>query len=71
MKLKEIMNGILFEKTYGDLDLDISGLQYDSRKVGKDDMFFCVDGFKEDGHKYIKNAIDKGAALIICSKEPD
>ncbi len=57
MKLKEIMNGIIFEKTYGDLDLEISALQYDSRKVGKDDMFFCVDGFKEDGQKYRNSAI--------------
>ncbi|MBC8062272.1 MAG: UDP-N-acetylmuramoyl-L-alanyl-D-glutamate--2,6-diaminopimelate ligase [Clostridiaceae bacterium] len=70
MKLKEVMNGLIYEKTYGDLDIDIKSLQYDSRKVGEGDMFFCVEGFEVDGHKYIKNAIEQGAALIICSKEP-
>ena len=70
MKLKEIMNGVIFENTYGNLDLDISSLQYDSRKVEKGDIFFCVEGFKVDGHRYIQNAIDKGATVVICSKEP-
>jgi len=71
MKIKEIMNGIIYEIIHSTLDLDINKLQYDSRKVGKGDMFFCVDGFVVDGHKFIKSAIDKGAIAIVCSKEPD
>lgn len=71
MKLKEIIDGIIYERAYGVLDLDINSLQYDSRKVGIGDMFFCVEGFNVDGHKYINSAIEKGATVIVCSKEPE
>lgn len=43
-------------------------LQYDSRKVEKDDVFVAIDGETVDGHDYIENAIKMGATGIILSK---
>jgi len=47
------------------LNVNISGLQYDSRKVQKGDLFFAVPGFLEDGAKYLKDAFARGAAAAV------
>ncbi|RYZ98403.1 MAG: hypothetical protein EOP11_20740, partial [Proteobacteria bacterium] len=44
---------------------EIRGLQYDSRKVKKGDLFFAVPGFLEDGVKYLAQAFEKGAAAAV------
>lgn len=51
------------------LDEPISGIQYDSRKVGKNDVFAAIPGVKLDGTQFAKQAIDKGALCIISEKE--
>ena len=48
--------------------LNIRGLALDSRKVKKGYLFFALKGSKFDGEKYIKEAINKKSAAIICSK---
>ena len=43
-------------------------LQDDSRKVKDGDTFIALHGYKEDGHKYIEDAIQKGAKMIIAER---
>lgn len=50
---------------------DISGIQSDSRKVGKGSLFVAVRGTAVDGHAYIGSAIEKGAAAIVCEEAPE
>lgn len=49
-------------------DFKIMSIHSDSRYVGKDSIFFCVDGLSVDGHRYIDDAIFRGAKCIVHSK---
>lgn len=49
--------------------VNITGLCFDSRKVKKGDMYFCLSGMTFDGHDFIPQAIEKGAIAIVYSKE--
>ncbi len=66
MKLKQLLDGISYEVQQGTLELEISDLQYDSRKVEKNSLFVCITGFQTDGHKYIPMAVEKGATALLC-----
>ncbi len=53
LKLKELANLLLIKETIGDMDVEITGLEMDSRKITDGDLFICVsgiDGFLEDRH---------------------
>ncbi|MBU3159007.1 UDP-N-acetylmuramoyl-L-alanyl-D-glutamate--2,6-diaminopimelate ligase [Clostridium frigoris] len=69
MKLRKIMENINFDLIKGDIDIDIKEIQYDSRKVKKGDVFFAIEGYQMDGHKYIQSAINNGAVAVVCHKE--
>ncbi|MDD6154864.1 MAG: UDP-N-acetylmuramoyl-L-alanyl-D-glutamate--2,6-diaminopimelate ligase [Eubacteriales bacterium] len=53
----------------GQPDIEITGLQLDSRKVEPGNMFFCVVGNEMDGHKFAGKAAEAGAAAIICTED--
>ena len=65
MKLKVVLNGIEGLKAKGDLELDIESISHDSRKVINNSLFVAIRGYETDGHKYIKEAIKKGAIAIV------
>lgn len=69
MSLNDILKSIDFQLLKGKLDLEINKIEYDSRKIEKNDLFFCIEGFTVDGHKYIKSAIEKGAIAIVVQKD--
>lgn len=69
MKLWDLMKGINALEVYGDNNIDITGVAYDSRRVKKGNLFVCITGFKTDGHRYIEGAIENGASSIIIEKE--
>jgi len=68
MKLREIMENINFNLIKGNIDIDIKSIQYDSREIKQGDVFFAVEGYNLDGHKYIRSAIENGAVAIVCQK---
>lgn len=49
-------------------DFKVVSIHSDSRYVGRDSIFFCVDGLSVDGHKYIEDAVFQGAKCIVYSK---
>lgn len=55
----------------GATEYPISGISYDSRKVKSDFLFVAIKGEKFDGHKFIEQAIDKGAIAIVCEELPE
>ena len=69
MILKELLKGLNYEVVQGTIDKEIKNINYDSRKVAKDDIFVCVKGFQVDGHKFAKTAIEKGATVIVCEED--
>lgn len=46
-------------------DCEISGIKTDSRRVESGDLFLCIRGLTFDGHKYMKDAIGRGAAAVV------
>ena len=71
MKLQEITNGINILETIGRLEMEISGIHIDSRKVEENHLFIAVKGTQTDGHAYIGKAIEKGAKAIVCETFPE
>ena len=70
MKISELMKNIPLNinHTFAE-DIDIKGLAYDSRNVKDGYIFFAIKGFKEDGNKYIENALTQGAKIIFTEEE--
>lgn len=67
--LKDILPSGDIVKSSGDMELHISSLVFDSRKVTKDSLFFAVKGSVQDGSVYIEDAIKKGAAGVVYEGE--
>jgi UDP-N-acetylmuramoyl-L-alanyl-D-glutamate--2,6-diaminopimelate ligase len=49
-------------------DVDVSALAYSSRSVGPGTLFFCVPGFKADGHDFARDAVDRGAVALVVER---
>ena len=49
--------------------ISVEGICFDSRKVKKKDIFFAIKGSKTSGTKFIKEAISKGASVIVSNKK--
>lgn len=69
LKLETIVDGYKCEILKGNKNIDIQGIQHDSRKISKDNMFIAIEGFTVDGHSYIDEAIGKGANCIVVQKD--
>ncbi len=70
MKLRDIVKDLEVLGGTADLDTEISGICYDSRKTQPGDLFVAVRGFETDGHRYIPMAAAKGAAAVLCEEAP-
>ncbi len=70
MKLKALLQDVEVLKTSVNMDLEISQVTYDSRKVTPGSLFVAITGFVTDGNKYIPMALEKGAAAIVTAVEP-
>ncbi len=68
MELKSIIAGIEGLKAKGNFDLDITGIESDSRKITENGMFVAIVGFQTDGHKFIKQAIENGAKVVMIQE---
>mgnify|MGYP001155588781 FL=1 len=68
--LKDILYKVSLEKVVGNTALAFRELQFDSRKVGLDDVFVAIKGIQSDGHQFIKKAIDQGALAVVCQQMP-
>ena len=64
MLLKNLIKNISGNKK----DIFISGLSTNSKEVKKNYIFFAIKGNKINGEKFIPEAIQKGASVIVCSK---
>ena len=65
MKLETLLENIKVMKVYGRIDVDIQGIQYDSRRVKQGEVFVCIRGFKVDGHEFAAGAVRNGASAVV------
>ena len=70
MILRELTADITPLSISGNMDIDISGIAIDSRKVQKGYLFIAMKGTQVDGHQYIGKAIELGATAILAEEEP-
>lgn len=68
--LKNILYKVSIESVIGNTDRPVEALQYDSRSVGKDDVFVAIKGSIFDGHEFISKAISQGVAVVVCQELP-
>ena len=71
MKLQELLAGIPILDATVDLETEITGVSYDSRRTKPGDLFVAMTGFATDGHQYIGKALENGAAAVLCQQTPE
>lgn len=71
MKLQELLAGIPVLDAAADLETEITGVSYDSRRTKPGDLFVAMTGFATDGHQYIGKALENGAAAVLCQQTPE
>ena len=69
MILKYLIDELENYKAIGDENVKINEIEYMSKNIKQDDIFVAIKGFLEDGKDYIKEAIEKGAKVIVLDKE--
>jgi len=69
--LKDILYKVNLDKVVGTTTVAVQNIEFDSRKVGLNDVFVAIRGTLSDGHRFIKNACDQGAIAIICEELPE
>lgn len=69
MNLKEILVGIEGIKARGNIDIDITNVDSDSRNIKENGMFIAIKGFETDGLQYIDSAIENGAKVIMVGED--
>src|SRR5687767_15651174 len=71
MRIREFLAIDAIGQAEGDLDQEVKGLCYDSRKLQTGEVFFAAPGEKVDGHEFIAAAVGKGAAAVVVSRKGD
>ncbi|MCI8636570.1 MAG: UDP-N-acetylmuramoyl-L-alanyl-D-glutamate--2,6-diaminopimelate ligase [Clostridia bacterium] len=71
MNLKEMIIGLEGLKVKGDLELDIKGLESNSKQIKKEFLFVAIKGFDVDGHQFIGKAIENGAIAVMVEEGCD
>lgn len=69
MPLSEILDRIEYECVRGSMELSVSGVIYDSRKVEKGCLFICIKGANFDGHSFAAEAVKQGASALVVSDD--
>lgn len=70
-KLTSLLARLDYEVVQGDPEIEITDLVYDSRKITKGCLFVCIKGTVADGHTFVKEAAEKGAAAVLVQDETD
>ncbi len=68
MRLSEILSGLEGLRLEGPGDVEIAGIAYYSQRVKRGDLFVAVPGLVTDGHLYIKEALERGAAALVVEE---
>ncbi|MFC1838246.1 UDP-N-acetylmuramoyl-L-alanyl-D-glutamate--2,6-diaminopimelate ligase, partial [Thermodesulfobacteriota bacterium] len=55
----------------GNPELEITGLNYDSRKVERGNLFIAIKGNSLNGYDYLPDAMEKGAVAVVAEKKDD
>ena len=71
MKLNELLKHVEVLNILGDADIEITGVNIDSRRIEAGHLFVAIPGTQTDGHKFIPKAIEQGAVAVLCEYFPN
>ena len=71
MRLKEILTNVEVLNVLGDTDIEVTGVNIDSRRIEAGHLFVAIPGTQTDGHKFIPKAIELGAVAVLCEYFPN
>lgn len=71
MKLSKLLKAIQPVQITGSTEMEITGVNIDSRLIEAGHFFMAMRGTQTDGHAYISTAIEKGAIAILCEDMPE
>ena len=71
MKLHSVLAGVPLVGEELDFDMEITSISYDSRTVSHGSLFVALPGEKDDGQKYISQALERGAAAVLFRERPE
>ena len=71
MRLNELLKNVETLNIIGDVEVEITGVNIDSRRIEKGHLFVAIRGTVTDGHKFIPKAIELGATAVLCEKMPE
>ena len=71
MKLKSMLVGLEGLKVKGDLEIEITGIEKNSKEIKPGFLFVAIKGFSTDGHQYVENAIENGAVAVMVEEGCD
>ncbi|WP_297209988.1 UDP-N-acetylmuramoyl-L-alanyl-D-glutamate--2,6-diaminopimelate ligase [uncultured Flavonifractor sp.] len=70
MKLNQVLSGVSLTARQAQ-DVEITGICYDTRAMIPGCLFVALPGYKTDGHRYIDQALERGAVAVLCRRPPD
>ena len=71
MKLSELLKYVKPIDIVGDKEVEVTGVNIDSRKIEQGHLFVAIKGTQTDGHRFIPKAIELGAVAVLCEDMPD
>lgn len=71
MVLEELIKGLKTVSVCGQTDIEITGVNIDSRRIKEGHLFIAQRGTQVDGHKFIPKAIELGAKAVLCEVLPE
>ena len=71
MKLKELLKDIPVVAVVGSEDIEITGVNIDSRRIKEGHLFVAIKGTQVDGHKFVPKAVELGAKAVLCEDMPE
>ena len=69
MRLDKLLERLEYKVAQGSDETEVTTLVNDFRKVEKGSVFVCISGAVSDGHKYIPDVVEKGAAAVIVEQD--
>ena len=64
MKLRDLLAGVPLTGDGPDLEMEINSISCDTRTLQPGALFIALSGDKTDGHRYIRAAVEQGAAAV-------
>jgi UDP-N-acetylmuramoyl-L-alanyl-D-glutamate--2,6-diaminopimelate ligase len=71
MDMRALLEGLTVAESRGDMGTPVRAIRYDSRRVEPGDLFVALRGGAADGHDYVGDALNRGAAAILAESRPE